>query len=132
MAIQKPPPSAGHLGQGVAYPLAYTANGRLALSWGAKSVEDALSAICQTQPGERVMQPDNGGAVGVHEPVRDVSEIERAIRESVAEHEPRIVAESITVIVERVDASGTLWLQVQYEIVGEATARTLTYPYWTR
>lgn len=131
MAIPKPPPSAAHLGQGVAYPLAYDSNGRLRLSWGNQSVADAMSAIFQTEPGERVMQPDNGAAVGVHEPIRDASELEFYARKTVAEHEPRVNAESISIRVMQVTSDGKLDIEVTYQIVGEATAQTLTFPYWT-
>lgn len=130
MPIPRAPGTAAHLGQGIAYPLAVNDKGRLALSSGNQSVSDALSAIFQTEPGERAMQPDNGAAVGVHEPVTDTSEMERAARQVIAEHEPRVVPESIGVLVNRVGADGVLQVQVAYEIVGEVNQRTITFPFW--
>lgn len=132
MPIQKPPPSAAHFGQGVAYPPRVDARGRLALSWGAQSVNDAMAAIVQTEPGERVMQPDNGAAVGIHEPVRDTSDMEIQARQVVAEHEPRVDPSSLSFAIMRVGSDGKVDVQVAYQIIGEATARTLTFPYWER
>lgn len=130
MPIRKAPPTAGHFGQGVAYPPAYDDAGRLTLSWGTKSVDDAMSAIVQTAPGERVMQPDNGSAVGVHDPIRDVSFLTQTIRQNVAEHEPRVDPDSIEVEIQQIDASGKLEITVFYRPNGEANARTLTAPYF--
>lgn len=132
MPIRKPPPSAAHLGQGVAYPMRVEASGRLALSWGAQSVEDAMSAIVQTVRGERVMQPDNGAAAGLFEPVDDATEMRLSIQEVVAEHEPRVNPDSIDVEIRRVTSDGKVDVQVTYQIVGEAGDRVLTFPYWER
>lgn len=130
MPIRKVPPTAAHLGQGVAYPLAYDQAGRLTLSWGAKSVDDAMAAIISTAPGERVMQPDNGAAVGLFDPISDTSEISQAIQQVVAEHEPRVDPDSIDVTIDRIDSTGKLEITVSYRVNGEADPRTQTAPYF--
>jgi phage baseplate assembly protein W len=91
-----------------------------------------MSAIFQTEPGERVMQPDNGAAVGLFEPVRDTSEMTQAARQVVAEHEPRVEPDSIDVTIDQIDASGRLEVTASYQIVGEANPRTLTFPFFKR
>lgn len=126
MPIRAIPSTAGHLGQGVAWPLAYTSQGRLALSAGAQSVEDSLEAICRTVPGERVMQPTNGANLFVHEPF-DPGRFELAVREAVANHEPRISAIT-SVDVTFGNAPDQAIVTIQYEIAGDASPRTLTYP----
>lgn len=125
-AIQTPPTLAGHLGQGVAFPIRIDIAGRLALSWGEQSVTDAVSAICQTAPGERVMEPDYGGAVGIFDPINPEG-AQYQISESVREHEARV--DSIDVAVSLGDPS-SMNAVASYSIRGGVTPGTLTYPFF--
>lgn len=131
MPIAKPPATAGHFGQGIAYPPSYTSNGRLSLSFGAAAVEDAMESIVQTEPGERVMQPDYGGAMGIHEPIKDPFLMAEAIKQTVRDHEARVESDSIEVENKEPDANGKVETTVTYAPIGEITPSTLTYPYFS-
>ncbi len=130
MPIPKAPSNAGHFGQGIAYPLTANNSGRLVLSFGAAAAEDAMESIMQTEPGERVMQPDYGGAVGVHEPVGDPFLMAEAIKQTVRDHEARVESDSIEVENKSPDSHGKVETNVTYRPVGEITSATLTYPYF--
>lgn len=125
-ALPQPPASAAYLGQGIKYPLAYDPNtGRLLLSNGLTSVADALSAILQTAPGERPMQPDFGANVGTFEPVNS-GRIKAVIEQVIADHEPRV--KSVDIQIDLGPDTNTQQLTVRYEVAGQANPQFLTYP----
>lgn len=126
-ALPAPPASASVLGQGVAYPPAFTPNGRLALASGADLVTQAIQSICVTAPGERVMLPGYGAAATTFEPY-DADRQSLLVRESIAEHEPR--ARTVDVRDDNSD-SGRVLRNVVFDVIGEANARTLTFPLFT-
>lgn len=124
-AIQAPPPSAGVLGQGIKYPPEFdSATGRLKLSWGPDVVAQSILSILQTQTGERSMLPGYGAGSTTFEPV-DAERHRLLIEQSIAEYEPRAV--SVTTDV-RLMPTGELMISVSYQLRGDATTRTLTYP----
>ena len=125
-AIRQTPVAAGNLGQGIKYPIRYTAAGRLDLSFGTQSVLEAAQSICSTQPGERVMEPEYGAAVGLFEPI-DAGRLTIAVQQNIAEHEPHI--ESTEVNVDLGPTGGGQMVQsVGVIIRGEATVQYLTFP----
>lgn len=129
-AIRQPPAGTGAFGQGVSYPLAYDPNtGRLALSSGTKCATEALQSIFQTQPGERPMQPDYGAASVLFEPV-DMDRLLIRVREVIADHEARV--DSIDSVTSSVGpTSGEAIITVTCTLIGDATPRVLTFPYFT-
>ena len=125
-AIQTPPSTSGFLGQGVKYPLTLTTTGRLDLSNGQTSVEEALQAILETAPGERPMLPGFGAKVGEFEPI-DLQRMIAKFKKDVADYEPRVDS------IEKIDAqygpgAGEVSVSIYYILVGEANERILTYP----
>jgi phage baseplate assembly protein W len=100
------------------------ATGRLKLSSGADLVQQAVHSICVTAPGERVMLPSYGAATSTFEPV-DIDRQSLAVRESVSEYEPRA---NNVVVSDDIGPSGRVVRNVQFEVIGEANARTLTLP----
>ena len=124
-AIRQPPAQAGNFGQGATYPLTPTKTGAVQLSYGAQSVEDALRAILETCPGERVMLPDFGSAVGPFEPI-DVQKMIAKFKLDVAAYEPRVD----TVDVDAVPGpdQGVVTLNIAYTLIDEADEHVLTYP----
>lgn len=128
-ALPKIPTSASFLGQGVAYPLTYDPNtGRLKLSAGNQSVIDSMSSIFQTQPGERVMQPDYGCDVSTFEPIA-VGKLQAKAQEVVAAHEPRVT--NVNIDVGDQFNVNELNAVVTFEVTGSATPQTLTFPFFT-
>ena len=128
MPIPAAPPNAGIFGQGVKYPLTLTAQGRLALTAGQDCVTEALSSIGQTSPGERVMQPDYGANVGVHEPQTDPFLVADRFKQCVADHEGRIAR--LDVRVQPIATPGVQEITIEYTLAGEANPRVLTFPYF--
>jgi phage baseplate assembly protein W len=124
-AIQTPPSTSGFLGQGVKYPLTLTNTGRLDLSNGQTSVEEALQAILETSPGERPMLPNFGSKTGEFEPV-DLQRMIAKFKKDVADYEPRV--ESIANIDSVYGPGvGETTISIYYVVVGEANERILTY-----
>ncbi|HJU21572.1 MAG TPA: GPW/gp25 family protein [Casimicrobiaceae bacterium] len=128
-ALPQPPSQASYLGQGIAYPLAYDANGRLELSAGTKCVDDSMSSIMQTQPGERVMQPDYGADDVTFEPVTDVGRRKARLEQVIADHEPRVT--SVDVTAQLGQDGNEQAINVEYTIAGQATPQTLVFPSYT-
>jgi phage baseplate assembly protein W len=128
-ALPPPPSQAAYLGQGIAYPLAYDNNGRLKLSAGPQAVADSMSSIMQTQPGERVMQPDYGADDVTFEPVTDAGRRKARLEQVIADHEPRVT--SVDVSVELGQNGNEQALNIEYSIAGQATPQTLVLPFYT-
>ena len=128
MPIRTPPPGSGHFGQGISYPLQFDTNGRLALSYGPQSVKESLLSIMQTVLGERMMQPDYGiGAA--FEPINN-ARITEQVKQVIADHEPRIDPNSLRIQVTGSESQGEARVEVYYELTGDATPQTLTFPFF--
>lgn len=124
-AISAPPASAGVLGQGIKYPPEFDpSTGRLKLSSGSDLVQQAIQSICMTCPGERVMLPGYGAATSTFEPI-DLDRQSLAIRESVAEYEPRA---SNVIVTDSLADNGRVLRNITFDVIGEANSRTLTFP----
>lgn len=128
MPIQAPPASAGVFGQGVAYPPAYTSNGRLALAWGRDAVEQAVVGILSTEPGERPMQPDFGAASGTFDPLGSATTRERA-RRTIADHEPRVNLSTFDYQEDPTPQGIAATVAVQ--CAGDVQSSNLTFPIFT-
>ena len=124
-AIRQPPVNSGLGGQGVSYPLDYTTQGRLKLSYGEQSINEALISILLTVAGERVMLPAYGANSGVHEPI-DLARMIAKFRLDVRDYEPRV--DTVDVTTELGDQPQQVIMHITYTLVSDATERTLTYP----
>ena len=129
-AIRAVPPTAGHFGQGVKYPLAYDSKGRLSLSFGPSLVDESIQSICRTQRGERVMLPDYGIGQQLFEPAADADRIRFALSENIEAYEPRISQSRVDVELSLND-SATSEVTIRYAPTGEADTRTVTAPYFS-
>jgi len=128
-AIAQPPVTSGFLGQGVTYPPAYTTQGRLKISNGTTSVEEALKTILETAPGERPMLPGYGARVGEFEPI-DMARMIAKFKKDVVDYEPRV--DSISSIDAQYGPGvGEVQVTIQYVLVGEANERILTSTIFT-
>lgn len=122
-AIKQPPAAAGFLGQGVSWPLKINAQGRLATSWGASLVEEALKQIFATAQGERAMLPDYGANTGAFEPP-DLARTIAKFKLDVANYEPRV--EYVVVTPQLGPGTNEVSVDCQYKLRDEANERTLT------
>ena len=126
MPLHKVPANAGIFGQGIKYPLEIDTKGRLALSSGPVLGAQALASILDTSPGERVMQPDYGAGDGLFEPL-SAAVLEERLNDQVIDHESRIEIVSVDA---RDGGNGQHEYVIEYRNVGDATVKTLTYPYF--
>lgn len=123
-AIRQPPPQSGSIGQGAAYPLQYTSTGSIKLSFGRQSVEDALRAILETAPGERVMLPDYGANVGFGEPI-DIQRMIAKFQLDVSAYEPRV--DTVDISTDFGPGQGEVTMNIAYTLKDEAGEHVLTY-----
>jgi phage baseplate assembly protein W len=124
-AIRQPPPTAGSLGQGVAYPISYTTQGRLKLAYGIPLVEQALQTIWETSQTERAMLPQFGAAQAEFEPIDLQLHIAR-LKKNVKDYEPRV--DSISVDTSPGQTEQSVQVIVTYYLAGDDNENTLTFP----
>jgi phage baseplate assembly protein W len=121
------------LGAGLAFPLGVDRRGGLALARDEKDVEQAISIILSTAPGERPMRPEFG--CGVHDYVFDVIDastsgsMEREIRRALQRWEPRIDVLGIDFDLETLDEGG-LAITIEYRLRATNDVRNLVYPFY--
>lgn len=130
-----PPPARAYLGEGLAFPLAVGANGRLARAAGEAKVEQSIALILGTAKGERVMRPNHGCAI--HDMVfqpndpSNVVRITEAVRQALAEQEPRIVVLDVTAEQDAAHPSLVV-IRVDYRVHASNTIANLVYPFFIR
>jgi uncharacterized protein len=121
------------LGTGVAFPLGVDRRGGLALSRDQDDVDQAISIILSTSPGERPMRPEFG--CGVHDHVFDVidaaalGQMELEIRRSLERWEPRIDVLGIDFDLDGT-AEGRLAITITYRLRATSDVRNLVYPFY--
>jgi hypothetical protein len=121
------------LGTGLAFPLGVDRRGGIALAHGEDDVEQAISIILSTAPGERPMRPEFG--CGVHDYVFDVVDsatlgrMEEEIRVALERWEPRIDVVSIDFDLDTADEGG-LAITIQYRLKATNDVRNLVYPFY--
>jgi len=121
------------IGTGVAFPLGVDRRGALALARGEEDINQAISIILATAPGERPMRPEFG--CDVHDLVFDtvdaamIGRMETAIRAALDRWEPRIEVTDIEFDLDGV-AEGRLDITVGYRIRETNHQRNLVYPFY--
>lgn len=124
----------GFVGRGFAFPMRVDARGGIALSDGTGSTDTAIRVVISTAPGERVMRPAFGCRIWdlLFEPVNanTMGLMAQAVREALAQWEPRIDVENVSVEQDRNDAS-LVHITVAYRIRATNDRRNLVYPFYT-
>jgi len=121
------------LGSGLAFPLSVDHRGALAMARGEDDVEQALTIILGTAPGERPMRPEFG--CEVHDFVFDsidaamVGRVEGAVRAALDRWEPRIEVVAVDFDLERA-GQGVLVVTITYRIRATNRERNLVYPFY--
>jgi Bacteriophage baseplate protein W len=121
------------LGTGLAFPLGVDRRGGLALARDEDDVEQAISIILSTAPGERPMRPEFG--CGVHDYVFDVVDagtlgrMEEQIRTALSRWEPRIDVLDID-FEHDASADGPLAVTIEYRMRATNDVRNLVYPFY--
>ena len=107
-------------GRGVAFPPRVGSDGRVAWSEGEVNVRESIRVTLMTEERERLMLPEFGGGLGLFlfEPntVTTRHLIQERIRKALAEWEPRVVVESVTVEADPEDAQGAV-ANITYKLV---------------
>jgi phage baseplate assembly protein W len=120
-------------GTGLAFPLGVDRRGGIALARDGDDVEQAISIILSTAPGERPMRPEFGCAVQDY--VFDVinsttlGRMEDEIRRALARWEPRIDVLGIGFDL-GASGDGRLAITIEYRLRATNDVRNLVYPFY--
>ena len=121
------------IGSGLAFPMHADQRGGLALARGVDDIEQAISLILGTAPGERPMRPEYGCAV--HEVVFDsidaaiIGKVHTAVHQALERWEPRI--EVVDLDVEQSEQhAGTLLVDITYRVRATSGLHNLVYPFY--
>lgn len=122
------------VGRGWSFPLDVTANGTIATVGGPRKLEQAMTLVLSTYPGERPFRPAFGSKL------RDFSfesatptvfgAIEAEVRKTLGMWEPRVDVEQVTVYPDE-DHQNLLNIDITYVIKGENDRRNLVHPFYT-
>jgi len=121
------------IGAGWAFPPTTDATGGIALVTREREVEQAIRLILGTARGERPMRPDFGCRIHDHVfgPANGATagQVAYDVREALERWEPRILVLEVGVSYDRI-ATGTLYVDVAYQIVGSNDPRNLVFPFY--
>lgn len=124
---------ADFLGNGFRFPMGVDQRGGIALSSGPGDVDKAIRVILLTAPGERVMRPQFGCRIWdlLFEPVNanTMGLMAAAVRDALAQWEPRIEVESVVVEPDANDASHVR-IRIDYRLRVTNDRRNLVYPFY--
>lgn len=125
--------AADFVGRGFAWPLGVDHTGALALTSPAADLEDSIRVVLLTAPGERVMRPHFGCRIWdlLFEPVNAnlVGLIAQAVREALAQWEPRIEVEDVRPVQDDDDAA-LVRISIAYRVRATNSRRNLVYPFY--
>jgi phage baseplate assembly protein W len=121
------------VGSGVAFPLRVDRRGGLALVSSHEDVQEAISLILGTAPGERPMRPEFGCAIHdyVFETVdaRTMGQLEHEIRIALDRWEPRIDVLDVDIDLSHAER-GQLLIDISYVLRATNDVRNLVYPFY--
>ncbi|MGX7826176.1 GPW/gp25 family protein [Actinokineospora sp. 24-640] len=122
------------IGRGWSFPFDVTANGTIATVGGARKLEQSMTLVLSTYPGERPFRPRFGSKLRdftfetATAPV--FAQIEAEVRDSLLMWEPRASVRDVTVFPAD-DQENLLYIEIAYVIKGENDERNLVYPFYT-
>jgi phage baseplate assembly protein W len=121
------------IGRGIAWPLRVDHTGSIAMTSGAADLDDSLRMILMTAPGERLMRPQFGCRIWdlLFEPVTPnlIGLISEAVRDAVAQWEPRVAVESVTALPSD-DDHALIRIHIMYVVRSTNDRRNLVYPFY--
>jgi Bacteriophage baseplate protein W len=121
------------IGSGLAFPIHVDARGAIALAAGEEDIEQAMTLILSTAPGERPMRPEFG--CEIHDYIFDsidantVTRMEAAVRSALLRWEPRIDVEQVEFDLSDVH-QGQIAFTVRYTVRATNSRRNLVYPFY--
>ena len=124
---------AGFIGRGFRFPMGVDHRGSLALTTGPEELDSSIRVVVSTAPGERVMRPAFGCKIWdlLFEPVNanTLGYMAQAVREAIAQWEPRVETESVDVLPDKRDTS-LVHIYVTYRVRSTNDRRNLVYPFY--
>lgn len=124
---------AGFVGRGFRFPMGVDHRGNLALTSGPEELDSSIRVVVSTAPGERVMRPAFGCKIWdlLFEPVNanTMGYMAQAVREAIAQWEPRVETESVDVVADPKDSS-LVRIHVSYRVRSTNDRRNLVYPFY--
>ncbi len=121
------------VGQGIAFPLQFDARGQLALANGFNDIDQSISIILGTIPGERVMRPEFGCRAWelLFDPIGSamVGQMRAYVEEALVQWEPRIDLAAIEVYKDD-DHEGGVLVEIQYVVKATSDERSIVYPFF--
>jgi len=126
-------PDAALVGRGLRFPMGVDHTGAIALTSGPEDLDCAIRVVLATAPSERVMRPSFGCKIWdlLFEPVNanTLGLMAQAVREAVAQWEPRVEVDSVEVVPDR-DDSALVHISVTYLVRTTNSRRNLVYPFY--
>lgn len=124
---------ASFLGRGLAWPMGVDHTGALQVTDGAQDLDRSISVVLSTAPGERVMRPQFGCRIWelLFEPVTPTlyGLMSQAVRDALAQWEPRITVDSVDVLQDNDDHS-LVRININYVVRATNDRRNLVYPFY--
>jgi phage baseplate assembly protein W len=121
------------VGRGFTWPLGVDHTGSIAMTAPGGDLEDSIRMVLLTAPGERLMRPQFGCRIWdlMFEPVNAnlLGLISQAVRDALAQWEPRIEVESVTPV-QDAQSSGLVQIAIAYRIRSTNDKRNLVYPFY--
>jgi phage baseplate assembly protein W len=126
-------PDSSFIGRGFTWPLAVDHTGAIGLSEGVPDLDRSIEIVLMTAPGERLMRPQFGCRIWdlLFEPVTGnlLGLIAEAVREALAQWEPRIVVEDVRPEADP-DNQALVRIQITYRVRATNDRRNLVYPFY--
>lgn len=121
------------VGRGFSWPLRVDHTGSIRLTQGVADLDDAIRVVLMTAPGERLMRPQFGCRVWdlLFEPVNAnlIGLIAEAVRDALAQWEPRIEVEDVRPVQDDDDAA-LVQITISYRVKATNDRRNLVYPFY--
>ncbi|UJP41049.1 GPW/gp25 family protein [Cellulomonas palmilytica] len=127
------PASPDFVGRGFAWPLHVDHTGSIALTAPGGDLEDSIRVVLLTAPGERLMRPQFGCRIWdlLFEPITAnlLGLISQAVRDALAQWEPRIVVDDVTPLQDDAEA-GLVRVRIDYRVRATNDRRNLVFPFY--
>jgi phage baseplate assembly protein W len=126
-------PDPTFVGRGFRWPFSVDHTGSIALTAGAEDLDSSIRVVLATAPSERVMRAAFGCRIWdlLFEPVNanTLGLMAQAVREAIAQWEPRVEVENVEVSPDR-DDSALVHISVAYRVRTTNSRRNLVYPFY--
>ena len=126
-------PDPSFIGRGLSWPMGVDHTGALRLTSGPEDLDRSIRVVLATAPGERVMRPQFGCRIWdlLFEPVTAnlLGLMAQAVREALAQWEPRIDVNDVTVVADA-DETSLVRIHVAYTVRTTNDRRNLVHPFY--